>query len=352
MQVIQPPFRGRGASGNPPNRFEMLWYEDDPNQNGPEVPKTYFFKDPSRSIISTNESPDVGFKASINPYRGCEHGCVYCYARPTHEYLNFSAGLDFETKIMIKETAPELLRRELTSPQWTPQVLAMSGVTDPYQPVERRLGLTRKCLEVLAEFINPVVIVTKNSLVTRDLDLLGELARHNAAAVYLSITTLDGELARLMEPRASQPFRRLQAIQSLRQAGIPVGVMIAPVIPALTDHEMPAILKAAAGAGAQTAGYVVLRLPHGVKDLFIHWMAQHYPEKKEKVINRIRPIRSGNLNDSTFQRRMKGRGIFAEQISSLFSLSCRRWGIQGSLPDLSTTSFKRPQEGQLSLFPS
>lgn len=352
MQVIQPPFRGRGASGNPPNRFEILWYEDDPNQNDPEVPKTYFLKDPSRSIISTNESPDVGLKASINPYRGCEHGCVYCYARPSHEYLNFSAGLDFETKILIKEMAPELLRRELTSPQWVPQVLAMSGVTDPYQPVERRQGLTRKCLAVLVEFRNPVVIVTKNSLVTRDLDLLRELARHKAAAVYLSITTLDGELARLMEPRASQPFRRLQAIQAIRQAGVPVGVMIAPVIPGLTDHEIPAILKAAAGAGAQTAGYVVLRLPHGVKDLFTHWMAQHYPEKKGKVINRIRAIRSGNLNNSTFQHRMKGKGIFAEQIGSLFSLSCRRWGIQGSLPDLSTTSFKRPQEGQLGLFPS
>src|SRR5262245_25350326 len=257
-------FRSRGAAENPPNRFEKIILEPDPEWYDPDepVPPTQFFKDRSSTIISYNDSPDVGFEASVNPYRGCEHGCIYCYARPFHEFLGFSSGLDFETKIMVKEDAPELLRRELAAPKWKPKVIALSGVTDCYQPIERKLKLTRRCLEVLAEFRNPVGIVTKNLLVTRDVDVLGELARYGAAAVFVSVTTLDPALRKVMEPRTSPPASRLSTIETLAQAGIPVGVLVAPVIPALTDHELPGILAAAAKAGARFAGYVLLRLPY------------------------------------------------------------------------------------------
>ena len=348
----QPPIHGRGASENPPNRFEPIEYIRDPDLIDPEEPspETHFLKDTSRSIISYNESPDVGFDASINVYRGCEHGCVYCYARPTHEYLGFSAGLDFETKILVKEDAPELLRRELSSPNWRPQVLAMSGVTDPYQPVERRLQLTRGCLEVLAEFRNPVSIITKNHLVTRDLDLLKELARHEAASVIISVTSLNNDLARVMEPRTSQPARRLAAIEALAQSGVPTGVLVAPVIPALNDHEIPPIITAVVKAGAQYVGYTILRLPHAVKNLFEQWLAHHFPDRKEKVLNRIRSIRGGKLNDPRFGSRMRGEGIFAEQIDRLFSASCRKAGLTGDRPILSTAAFKRPSGSQLSFF--
>src|SRR5213592_1529485 len=229
--------RGRGAASNPANRFERLSYHSS-DWDEPEDPQphTLFLKDTTRSIINYNDSPDVGFNASINPYRGCEHGCIYCFARPNHEYLGFSAGLDFETKILVKEDAPELLRRELASPRWEPQVIAISGVTDAYQPIERRLRLTRRCLEVLVEFRNPVVIITKNELVARDIDLLGQLARIDGVLVFVSVTSLDPELARELEPRASQPARRLAAIESLAAAGVPVGTLVAPVIPGLTDH--------------------------------------------------------------------------------------------------------------------
>ncbi len=352
MRSDRPPVRGRGAAENPPNRFETLAYARDPEDIDPEdpAPNTQFLKDPSRSLIAYNESPDVGFEASINPYRGCEHGCIYCYARPTHEYLGFSAGLDFETKILVKEDAPALLRRELSSPRWKPQPLAISGVTDPYQPVERRLRLTRQCLEVLAEFRNPVVIITKNHLVTRDLDLLGELARHDAGAVYLSVTTLDASLARTMEPRTSQPARRLAAIEALAHAGIPTGVLVAPVIPGLTDHEMPAIIAAAAQAGARFAAYVLLRLPHAVAPLFEAWLAEHQRSKKGKVLNRIRSMRGGSLNDPRFGSRMKGEGIFAEQIAGLFSIACRKAGLGPRDLHLSTAAFQRPDSTQPALF--
>jgi DNA repair photolyase len=292
----------------------------------------------------------VGFTYSINPYRGCEHGCIYCYARPTHEYLGFSAGLDFETQILVKHDAPELLRRALAAPRWHPQVLAMSGVTDPYQPVERRLLLTRRCLEVLAEFRNPVVIVTKSALVTRDVDVLRTLARDEAAAVFLSVTTLDGRLARLLEPRASQPTRRLEAIDTLAQAGVPVGVLVAPVIPGLTEHELPAILSAAARVGAQYAGYVTLRLPHGVAALFEDWLHQHAPTKQAKILQRIRALRGGQLNDARFGVRMHGEGVFADHIAALFTLGCRTAGLQHRDLRLSTAAFRRPTGVQLSLF--
>ena len=312
-------------------------------------PTTKYYRDFTRTIIAHNESPDVGFESSINPYRGCEHGCIYCYARPTHEYLGFSAGLDFESRIMVKEEAPELLAKELSAPCWKPQVLVMSGVTDPYQPIERRLQLTRRCLEVLARFRNPVAIVTKNQIVTRDTDLLGELAAHQAAAVNISVTSLDPKLQRVLEPRTSTPRARLEAIAQLRAAGIPVGVMVAPVIPGLTDHEVPAILQAAAEAGAQFAGYIVVRLPYAVAPLFERWLEEHFPDRKEKVLGRIRHLRGGKrLNDPRFKSRMRGEGIFAEQISALFEVGCRRAGL-GQRPGLSTTSFQRPGE-QLNLF--
>jgi DNA repair photolyase len=352
MPKRPPPQRGRGAPINPPNRFEPLWYSRDPEWNDLEDPalETQFFRDTSRSIITYNDSPDVGFDASINPYRGCEHGCIYCYARPTHEYLGFSAGLDFESKILVKEDAPELLRRELSSPRWKPQVLAISGVTDSYQPIERRLQLTRRCLQVLAEFRNPVVIITKNHLVTRDVDVLGELARYEAVRVFLSITTLDGSLSRVMEPRASHPTRRLAAIEALSQAGVQTGVLVAPVIPGLTDHELPSILAAAVQAGAKVAGYVTLRLPHGVGPLFEQWLGQHFPDRKDKVLHRIRAIRGGKLNDPRFNSRMRGEGIFAEQIRSLFALACRKAGIDGRGSALSTAAFRMPSNSQLPLF--
>src|SRR5712691_6239740 len=254
--------RGRGAVSNPRNRFEKTSYQTS-EWDEPEDPsaRTVFLKDETRTIINYNDSPDVGFNASINPYRGCEHGCIYCFARPTHEFLGFSAGLEFETRILVKEDAPELLREELMSKKYTPRTIAISGVTDPYQPIERKLEITRRCLAVLAEFRNPVGIITKNHLVTRDIDILQELAAHNAVSVHISVTTLDPDLASLMEPRASRPELRLAAIEMLAKAGIPVGAIVAPVIPAITDHEMPAILSAVAKAGGTSAGFVVLRLP-------------------------------------------------------------------------------------------
>jgi DNA repair photolyase len=274
-----------------------------------------------------------------------------CYARPTHEYLGLSSGLDFETKILVKEDAPELLRKELESPRWKPSVVVMSGVTDCYQPVERKLRLTRRCLEVLAEFRNPVSIITKNALVTRDVDVLGELAAHGAASVHLSVTSLDRELQRRLEPRTSPPEMRLDAVRRLREAGIPAGVMVAPVIPGLNDHEIPAILDAAAKAGAVDAGYVVMRLPHALKDLFVAWLEQHVPDRKNRVLHRIQAVRGGKLNDPRFGTRMSGEGIFAEQIAMLFEAGRRRAGLPESGPDLSTAAFRRPDRGgQLSLF--
>jgi DNA repair photolyase len=342
---------GRGAGDNPPNRFEKLAYVPDPEAIDPDAPhpSTEFLRDTSRSILARNESPDVGFDVSINPYRGCEHGCVYCFARPTHEMLGFSSGLDFETKILVKEDAPELLRAELARPKWTPQVIAISGVTDAYQPIERQLRLTRRCIEVLAEFRNPVLVITKNHLVARDRDLLGDLARDRAAGVFLSVTTLDGDLQRKMEPRASAPERRLEAIGALAEARVPVGVLVAPVVPGLTDHEMPAILRAAAEAGARFAGYVPLRLPYAVKDLFDRWLTDHFPDRKEKILRRIRDLRGGKLNDPNFGSRLRGQGIFAEEIAALFAIACRRAGIVDGRVELSTAAFRRPEECQLAL---
>src|SRR3954452_17110324 len=343
--------KGRGAIGNPKNRFETLEVERDEEVPGPERVETELLRDTSRSVIAYNDSPDVGFNASVNPYRGCEHGCVYCYARPFHEYLGFSAGLDFESRILVKPDAPELLRKELSSPKWKPQTLAMSGVTDCYQPAERRLEITRRWLEVLADFRHPVGIITKNELVTRDIDILQELNEHQAAMVMVSVTTLDPEVARRMEPRASHPRDRLKAIERLATAGIPGGVMVAPVVPAITDHEMPKILEAAAAAGARTAGYVVMRLPGAVAGLFERWLHEHFPDRKEKVLNRVRDLRGGQLYDPRFGNRMRGEGLFADQIRATFQTFRRRAGRDQPFPELSTAAFRVPgRVEQLGLF--
>jgi len=348
--------RGRGASWSPANRFEKLHVDltdadfvdvELTDEERPR-PRTQYFRDGTKTIITRNNSPDVGFETSLNPYRGCEHGCIYCYARPTHEYLGFSAGLDFESKIMVKAGAAALLRAELESPGWEPQVLVMSGVTDPYQPIERKLRITRGCLEVLAKFRNPVAIITKNRLVTRDVDLLRKLADYHAAAVNISVTSLDPKLQRVLEPRTSSPEARLDAIRRVRATGVPIGVMVAPIIPGLTDHEVPKILEACAKAGAQFAGYTIVRLPWAVAPLFEHWLEEHFPERKEKVLGRIRHLRGNRLNNSQWHTRMTGEGIFAEQVASLFEVGCRRAGL-GKRPKLSTAAFRRLVD-QMELF--
>ncbi len=342
---------GRGATGNPAGRFERLAViserVDDDDDRPPRA--TEIYRDSSKSILSYNESPDVGLAVYLNAYRGCEHGCIYCYARPYHEYLGLSAGVDFESRIFVKENAAGLLRRELAAKSWTPQGIGFSGVTDPYQPIERRLKITRACLEVMAEFRNPVGIVTKSHTVTRDIDVLSDLAKHRAAHVMLSITTLDDDLAGVMEPRASRPQRRLDAIRALRSAGIPVGVMVAPIVPGLTDHELPAIMKAAAEAGAGCAGHIVVRLPHGVKDLFADWLTAHFPDRKDKVLNRLRAMRDGKLNDPHFGARMSGKGPFAESIHQMFDLHRRKLGLTRKI-EISTAAFRRPPGPQPGLF--
>ena len=348
MKNTPPRPKGRSTGANPVNRFETL--EVVPEEVPLDRVPTLYLRDDSRSIIARNESPDVPFNASINPYRGCEHGCIYCFARPFHEYLGFSAGLDFETRILVKERAPELLAKELSSPRWRPEVLGMSGVTDPYQPIERKLQLTRRCLEVLAAFRNPVGIITKNALVSRDIDYLGVLAQHQAVTVLLSITTLDSELARTMEPRTSHPRDRLATLEKLAQAGIPCGVSLAPVIPGLNDHEIPTILEAAADAGASYAHWLLLRLPGAVETLFSDWLEQSYPDRASKVLNRVREIRGGKLSESRFGKRMRGEGVFAEQIRGLFSSSCKRYGLATQAPGLSVAAFRRPGGQQLDLF--
>jgi DNA repair photolyase len=342
----------RGALDNPTNRFENIQLEPDTEWNPDEdvLPRTQFLVDHSQTAIAYNDSPDIGFNTSLNPYRGCEHGCVYCYARPTHEFLGVSAGLDFESKIMVKLNAPELLRRELSSPKWQPQTIVMSGVTDCYQPVEGKLKLTRLCLEVLLEFRNPVAIITKNFLVTRDIDVLSELAKHRCASVCLSITTLDNDLRKVMEPRTSPPSARLAAIRKFAEAKIPVSVNVAPIIPGLTDHEAPKILQAARDAGATSAGFTVIRLPHANAPLFEQWLQTHFPDRKEKVLNRLKAMRGGKLYDAEWGKRFGGEGIFAEQIAKIFEVARRRAGFNNDFEELSISAFRRPGGTQLGLF--
>jgi DNA repair photolyase len=345
------PIHGRGASENPPNRFEpiVLEQEEDFIDDSDGTVATQYFHDSTRTIIAHNDSPDVGFEFSINPYRGCEHGCIYCYARPTHEYLSLSSGIDFESKIFVKLNAPQLLRAELMKKSWQPRVISISGVTDCYQPAEKRFQLTRKCLEVLYEFRNPATVITKSHLVTRDIDLLSQMAKENLTLAILSITTLDSDLSAKMEPRAASPARRLDALRQLSRAGVSCGVMVAPVVPGLTDHEIPQILQAAADHGASFAGYVPLRLPFAIKDMFQTWLEQHYPDRKNKVLSRVRELRGGKLNDSNFISRMRGEGVWAEQLKTIFDLAKRKAGLVGKDSDLRTDLFRRPGE-QMRLF--
>lgn len=348
--------KGRGTLSNPPGRFDREQVERvDDGWYSEETPlsiATSIEPDRARSIITTNNSPDIPFDYSINPYRGCEHGCDYCYARPSHSYLGLSPGLDFETRLFYKEDAAKLLEAELARPGYVCKPITLGANTDPYQPVERRLRVTRSILEVLARCRHPVSIVTKAALVLRDLDLLADLARDGLATVAVSVTTLDAELKRALEPRAASPQARLRAIRELTGAGVPTGVMVAPVIPALTDHEMEAIIDAAAEAGARWAAYVVLRLPYEVKDLFREWLAQHYPQRAQHVMSVVQSLRGGRDNDPRFGARMRGAGPFAELLRARFQLACRRHGLGGErvLP-LPTTLFRppRPPSPQLSL---
>jgi DNA repair photolyase len=337
----------RGAADNPPNRFERLMVElDEPAERNP---RTHFLRESACSIISRNDSPDISFSASLNPYRGCEHGCPYCYARPYHEYLGFSSGLDFETRIVVKENAAELLREELAAPRWRPEVLAMSAITDCYQPVESRLGITRQCLQVLADFRNPVGIITKNHLVTRDIDILAGMAGDGLCSAHITVTSLDPELSRRLEPRASLPAHRLDAIARLAQAGIPTGVVIAPVIPGLNDHEIPSILKTAREAGATRASYSIIRLPHAVKEIFISWLGEHVPGSADKILERIRDLRGGALNSARFGERMRGGGFWSDQIQTLFSRCRAREEYVEEHFEYNVSAFRLPPAPQLSL---
>lgn len=333
----------RGSSARFDDGWESFGEEPDPG--------TEFLDDASRTAFATNNSTDIPFTHSINPYRGCSHGCSYCYARPTHEYLGFNAGLDFETKIMVKRDVVALARQEMMKKSWKPTPISMSGVTDPYQPAERKFRLTRGVLALMLEFRNPVVLITKNALVARDADLLAELARHGCAAVFLSITTLDRNLARRLEPQTSTPGMRLEAIRRLTDAGVPTGVMVAPVIPGLNDEEIPAILKAAAEAGASVAGRTLLRLPLAVAPIFLDWLQREEPARALKVRHALEEMRGGKLNLTEFGSRMRGTGARAEMIAQLFKTHAARYGLNQRDFPITTANFRRPASGgQMELF--
>jgi DNA repair photolyase len=348
--------RGRGARSNASGRYEALSRQlvDDGWESLEELPpfKTTVITEQPKTILTRNSSPDISFDRSINPYRGCEHGCSYCYARPTHAYMGLSPGLDFETKLFAKLNAPELLRAELSDPAYRPQTIALGANTDPYQPVERQYRLTRQILEVLAEFNHPVGIVTKSALVVRDLDILQEMAKKRLVKVAVSVTTLDPKLARAMEPRAATPGKRLEALGLLAAAGVPTTVMVAPIIPALNDSEIEKILAAAYTAGTREAGYVLLRLPLEVKTIFSEWLTAALPERAAHVLSLIRQTRDGKENDATFGRRMTGTGPYAWTIGRRFELACSRLGINRDKIKLTTDAFKRPPQSgeQLPLF--
>jgi DNA repair photolyase len=352
------PPKGRGAASRPAPRFldtrREAVIDDWPGdaEDGEAKLRTVVSMERPRSIISRNESPDLPFGQTINPYRGCEHGCTYCYARPTHAYLDLSPGLDFESRLFAKAGAATVLRRELSAPRYQCAPIMLGANTDAYQPIEREYGVTREILEVLVETRHPVSIVTKSALVERDIDLLQELAKHDLVQVFLSITTLDRDLARRLEPRASAPRRRLDALRTLAAAGIRCGVMVAPVIPALNDSEIEDILDASAAAGCRHAGYVMLRLPREVSPLFQAWLEQHYPLRASHVLSLLRELRGGRLNDASFGARMSGTGVFAQLIRARFQAACRRLGLARSDHALSTAHFVPPQgnDAQLSLF--
>ena len=355
--------KGRAAGLNPANRFEDLRLHvlgehlDEIAAENPDGTRvvTQVYRDTSKTILCTNDSPDIPFTWSVNPYRGCEHGCIYCYARPYHEYLSLSCGLDFETKIVAKYDAPELLREALLKPGWLGEPIVMSGVTDPYQPIESKLRITRRCAEVCAELAQPLSFITKNALITRDIDCLQELAVHKAAHAAISITTLDNRLAAQMEPRASSPRERLAAVKRLADAGIPVQVMVAPIIPALNESEAPAILRAAADAGAYAAGYTLVRLPHQVKSLFLDWLKRVHPMRAAHVEAAIRDTREGELTATGFGVRMRGEGERAAQISRMIKLFKRRYGLDQPWRKLASEEFQRRKHagvsrGQMGLF--
>ncbi|MCS6781069.1 MAG: PA0069 family radical SAM protein [Geminicoccaceae bacterium] len=350
--------RGRGATANPEGRFERERRE--PFDDGwgslaehalAPPPATEVRPDAARSVITTNESPDIGFDRSLNPYRGCEHGCIYCYARPSHGYLGLSAGLDFETKIFAKHDAAALLRQELARPGYRPDVLVLGSNTDPYQPVERRLGITRAILELLLETRHPFAITTKGAGILRDLDLLAEAARLALARVDVSVTTLDPLLARTLEPRAAAPWRRLEVIRALAGAGVPVGANLAPVIPGLNDHEIERVARAVAEAGAWRLNWILLRLPHEVKDLFAAWLEAHVPDRAGRVLSLVRQCREGRLNDPRFGHRMRGSGVLAELLAQRVEKARRRFGLDRPRPALRSDLFRPPRtDGQLALF--
>ena len=358
-QSALPHLVGRAAGVNPANRFERVHVEDDFEHRDASEPlpetvrrPTEFLSDQSRTVIAHNSSPDIGFNHSINPYRGCEHGCAYCYARPSHEYLGMNAGIDFESRILVKHDIAACLREELAHPQWKGELIVISGVTDCYQPAERRFRLTRACLEVMLEARQPLGIVTKNALVTRDLDLLAPLAEKNLVHVHVSLTTLDPELARTMEPRTATPAARLRAIRELVSAGVPTGVMTAPIIPGLNDQEIPALLAAAKEAGAWRASFTLLRLPLAVRPVFEEWVTRAYPDKAARILALIRETRGGKMNDAKFGSRMRGEGNYADGIRNTFQIFRKKHGLDHPLPPLDHSQFTPPQpvSGQLRLF--
>src|SRR6266496_1206306 len=344
--------KGRGAADNPQGRFDKhARSRDDGEAETQSKPDTVITLQLARSIIARNDSPDLPFTQSINPYQGCEHGCIYCYARPSHAYLGLSPGLEFETRLFAKENAADLLRRELSRPGYRCELIALGANTDPYQPIEREHRITRGILEVLREFRHPVGIVTKGSLIERDLDLLEPMAREGLVQVFISIGSLDGEIARTLEPRAAAPYRRVETVRRLSAAGVPCGTLVAPIIPFLNDKDMEAVLEAVSEAGARMAGYTLLRLPWEVKDLFKDWLDRNYPLKAKHVMARIRDMRDGRDNDPRFGSRMKGEGQFAELLSKRFELACKRLGLNaGGRTRLDTTKFRRPGPTQGNLF--
>ena len=350
-------FKGRGSVSNRTSRFEQYErtpVEDDWARVEDPPPKlaTTVSQETAKSIISRNDSPDILFEQSINPYRGCEHGCIYCYARPTHAYLNHSPGLDFETKLYAKSNAAELLHKELSKPSYVPKLIALGTNTDPYQPIERRLRITASVLEVLEQFNHPVAITTKSATVTRDIEVLARLAQKNLVRVFMSIGSLDKDIARTLEPRASTPSARIEALRTLSQAGVPTGVIVAPVIPALTDHDIENVLFSAKEAGARDAAYVLLRLPLEVAELFTEWLETHHPLKAAHVLNLVKQMRNGKIYDSDFRSRMKGTGVFAELLAQRFKRACVKAGLNQNRHPLDLTLFSRPvqQKPQLTLF--
>jgi DNA repair photolyase len=351
------PTKGRGATLNPEGRFESVRREpfddgwDVPLPGEPARPRTTVTLETAKSLIQRNDSPDVPFNLSINPYRGCEHGCVYCYARPSHAYLELSPGLDFETRLFAKVNAADVLREELARPGYRCEPITIGANTDPYQPIEREWQVTRKVLEVLGECGHPCSIVTKNALVERDLDLLAPMAGKNLVQVFVSVTTLDHELARKMEPRASAPTRRIETLRNLSAAGVPVGVMVAPVVPVLTDSGIESVLEAAARAGAKSAGYTLMRLPWELKELFKDWLQHNFPLKADHVMSRVRQMRKGKESDPKFGTRHTGEGLLAELLEKRFDIACQRLGLNRERRKLDTTRFKPPAPpGQMELF--